>query len=103
LICWSVQDVLAADELDDPLPGLHRFGGELGRALVPDDRVERRDGSDAVLDVALEDVRVRRDPSTQCFRSVRAALISSVWPSNTTAAITGSNALSWSWPPRRSS
>src|SRR5678816_1281873 len=56
------EDVLAADELDDPLPGLHRFGGELGRALVPDDRVQRRDGPDAVLDIALEDVRVRRDP-----------------------------------------
>src|SRR4029079_6795760 len=35
------QDVLAADELDDPLSGLHGLRGELGGALVPYDRVER--------------------------------------------------------------
>src|SRR6478672_12255319 len=40
------QDVLAADELDDPLPGLHRFRGKLGRPLVPDHRVERGDRPD---------------------------------------------------------
>jgi hypothetical protein len=27
--------MLAADELDDPLPGPHRFRGKLGRPLVP--------------------------------------------------------------------
>src|SRR5690349_14436801 len=42
------QDVLAAHELDDPLSGLHRFRSQLGRSLVPDDRVQRRGRPDAV-------------------------------------------------------
>ena len=37
-------------------------------------------------------------PSTQCTRSVRAALTNIVCASKMHAAITGSNTLSWSWP-----
>src|SRR5690349_3348376 len=55
------QDLLGADQLHDPLSGLHGLSSELGRALVPDDRVERRDRPDAALDIALEDVGVCRD------------------------------------------
>src|SRR5690349_20998710 len=55
------QDLFFTDELDDTLVLFQRFGGECGRLLITDDRVQRRHRADAVLDVMLEDVRVWRD------------------------------------------
>jgi len=41
--------------------------------------IERRDGADAVVHVVLEDLGFAVMPSTQCTRSVRAALMNMVW------------------------
>src|SRR5689334_10539182 len=55
------EDALLADKLDDPLAGLHGLRGELGGAMVADDRVQGRDRADAVLYVVPADLGVGRD------------------------------------------
>ena len=97
-ICSSVRTLLLADELEDAPAGLHRLGGELGRALVADHRVERRDRADAVVDVVGQTSGLAVMPSTQCTRSVRAALMNIVCASKMQAAMTGSNTFSCSCP-----
>ena len=69
-ICCFGEDLLLANQLEDAAAGLHRFGRELGRAVVADHRIERGDGADAVLDVVPADVGVGRDARR---RSARAA------------------------------
>ena len=44
-----------------PRPVFMRLGGELGRRVVADHRVERGDDADAVVDVVAADVLVGRD------------------------------------------
>src|SRR3982750_4962269 len=56
------EDFLFAHQLDDALVGFERLRRELGRAIVADDRVERRDSTDAVFDVVLTNGCVRGDP-----------------------------------------
>ena len=92
------QDVLLAHQLDDALARFHRLGRELGRPVVADHRIERRDRADAGLDVVLETSSLAVIPSTQYLRSVFAAFMNIVCASKMQAAMTGSNALSCSCP-----
>src|SRR3954463_4549704 len=55
------EDLLFADDLQDPLAALVGLGGELGGLVVADDRIERRHDADGGLRVVLQHLFVQRD------------------------------------------
>src|SRR3954470_1544579 len=68
------EDVLLADQLENPVARFQRLCRQLGRLVVSDDGVERGHRSDARLEIVLADIRIGGDAFDtvlpQCLRRV---------------------------------